>query len=92
MSQPITLHVDNIKCGGCAHTIEKSLSAIPGVSSITVSPEKGEVAFEADPSLRPKVAKALHAIGYPETGSVSGISAAVAGAKSYVSCAIGKVT
>jgi copper chaperone CopZ len=43
MSQAFTLHVDNLKCGGCAHTIEKSLSAIPGVSAIVISPERGEV-------------------------------------------------
>jgi copper chaperone len=92
MSQAFTLHVDNLKCGGCAHTIEKSLSAIPGVSAISVSPERGEVAFEADPGLRPKVAKTLQSLGYPETGTVSGLTANVASAKSYVSCAIGKVT
>jgi copper chaperone len=30
-------------------------------------------------------------MGYPEKGSVNGLGAAVAGAKSFVSCAIGRL-
>jgi copper chaperone len=91
MTQSMTLHVENLKCGGCANTIKKSLSGISGVSVVDVHPETGEVIFEADPGLRPKVAETLRAIGYPETGTVTGIAASVANAKSYVSCAIGKL-
>ena len=92
MTEAFTIHVDNLKCGGCAHTIEKSLAAIPGVNAIAVAPEKGEVAFKADAALRPKVAETLRGLGYPETGTVTGLAAGVANAKSYVSCAIGKMT
>ena len=91
MTQSISLHIDNLKCGGCATTIRKSLEGIAGVSAIDVHPDKGEVVFQADPGLRPKVAETLRAIGYPETGTVHGLAAGVASAKSYVSCAIGKL-
>ncbi len=91
MTQSMTLHVENLKCGGCATTIKKSLAGLSGVTAVDVDPEKGEVVFQADPGLRPKVAETLRAIGYPETGTVAGLAASVASAKSYVSCAIGKL-
>jgi copper chaperone len=92
MTQIMTLHVDNLKCGGCANTISKSLSGIPGVTAIDVRPDTSEVMFTADPALRTEVADKLRSIGYPETGTISGVAAGVASAKSYVSCAIGTVT
>lgn len=92
MTKSFTLHVDNLKCAGCGNTIQRSLAKISGVSAIDVRPDTGEVVFEADPGLRPRVAKTLRSIGYPETGSLSGVSANVAKARSYVSCAIGKYT
>ncbi len=92
MTQTHTLLVENLKCGGCAATIEKSLSNIPGVSAVAIHLDRGEVAFQADPGLRPKVAATLRGLGYPESGTISGIAASVANAKSYVSCAIGRMT
>jgi copper chaperone len=34
----------------------------------------------------------LKSMGYPEQGSVSGLNAGLANAKSFVSCAIGRVS
>lgn len=87
----ITIEVDNLKCGGCATTITKSLSAMAGVSNVAVDPEVKSVSFSADESLRSKVAAKLKSLGYPEKGSTHGIEAGVATAKSFVSCAVGRI-
>lgn len=86
------LAVENIKCGGCANGIISKLSAIEGVNQVEVDVESGQVGFDADESLLEQVRKTLLSMGYPEVGSVEGLAAAGAKAKSFVSCAIGKVT
>jgi copper chaperone len=90
MLQSIT--VDNLKCGGCANTITKSLEKIVGIKSVSVDLDKGLVNFDAHASLYDAAAKKLDALGYPVRGTASGIHGAVETAKSYVSCAIGRVT
>jgi len=87
-----TVAVENIKCGGCARTIEKAMSAIPGVEGFSVNVEANEVTVNAPDALRGAVLERLAKLGYPERGAVSGFDAAAAKAKSYVSCAIGKVS
>jgi copper chaperone len=47
---------------------------------------------EGDGAARPGVAKRLLELGYPERGTASGIGSAAAKAKSFVSCAIGRVS
>jgi copper chaperone len=83
-----TLTVENIKCGGCAGQIERKLSQLEGVASVTVNVEAGQVSVEAD-NLETVQAE-LARLGYPVAGTVSGVSALGAKAKSFVSCAIGK--
>lgn len=90
MLQSIT--VDNLKCGGCANTITKSLEKIVGVKNVNVDIEKGVVSFDSDPLLHDAAVKKLDGLGYPLRGSTSGLHGAVEAAKSYVSCAIGRVT
>ncbi|MFM2400026.1 MAG: hypothetical protein RL341_2183 [Pseudomonadota bacterium] len=87
-----TIAVENLKCGGCATTITHSLSALPGVSAVQVDVEHGQVSFEAADTARAEAVHKLQQLGYPEAGSTHGIAAAAASAKSYVSCAIGKVS
>ncbi|SFR48733.1 heavy-metal-associated domain-containing protein [Thiomicrospira sp. ALE5] len=88
-----SIEVENIKCGGCANQIKKNMHNISGVSDIKVELEVGRVEFNADSELvYEQVLSALAKMGYPKTGSVKGLDAATAKAKSFVSCAIGKVT
>jgi copper chaperone len=87
----LTLQVENIKCGGCANTIRKRLMAIDGVDAVDVNVEQGLVEVEAAESMRQQLAETLTASGYPETGSVEGISSMKAKATSFVSCAIGRL-
>jgi len=85
------IECENIKCGGCANTIESKLNKIAGVSSVAIEIEEGKVVVDAQEGIRDQIVTSLASAGYPEKGSVEGIKAATAKAKSFVSCAIGKV-
>lgn len=91
----ISLLVENIKCGGCANGIKQKLSTIDGVENVTVEVEAGQVDFDIATDeqelVTSEVKQTLLAMGYPEKGSVEGLKAAGAKAKSYVSCAVGKM-
>ena len=84
--------VENIKCGGCAGSIVKGLQKIDGIESVTVDVGLGRVTIEADDSLRAEACERLLQLGYPEQGSAAGLKAAKAKAKSFVSCAVGRIT
>jgi copper chaperone len=88
----LRLEVENVKCGGCARSIEKALRADPRVSGVAVDPSAGVVLIEAAADLRAEAAATLARLGYPEKGSVEGVKAAAAAAKSFVSCAIGRLS
>jgi copper chaperone len=88
----IQVHVENIKCGGCEKSIIKGLSAIEGLSNIVIDREQQLVSVNADESLRGALIAKLKSMGYPEQGSLSGFDAGLANAKSFVSCAIGRVS
>ncbi len=84
------ISVENIKCGGCAGTIIKKVNAIDGVDSTHVEIEAGMVKVEGLDGLQETLTLILLKMGYPESGSIEGIAAAKAKAKSFVSCAVGK--
>lgn len=86
------IEVENIKCGGCANTIVKRLKKVGGVADVSVDIEHGRVTVEMDADNRAEIVAALHASGYPEKGSADGIKAASAKARSFVSCAIGRIS
>jgi len=85
------IEVENIRCGGCANTITHSLQKLDGVSSVSVDIENGRVSVTAAMDGREQLVAALLKNGYPEKGSAEGLQAAKAKAKSFVSCAIGKL-
>ncbi len=91
MTATMQIEIDNLKCGGCEASILKGLKAIDGVKKVSVNRPTDTVEVEAPATLRGKIAEQLRHMGYPEKGSISGISAGLANAKSYVSCAIGRV-
>lgn len=93
----IQVSVENIKCGGCANSIRKQLLALKGVESVEVDVEQGHVSVELAEtvdaeSFCTKVQAQLLKMGYPETGSVEGLKSAGAKAKSFVSCAVGRMS
>ena len=86
-----SISVENIKCGGCANTIKTRLADLPSVSSVDVEIETGVVTIDGDEAEREKVTAELLRLGYPESGTAEGLKAAAAKAKSFVSCAIGRI-
>ena len=86
-----TIEVDNLKCGGCANTIRKSLSDMDGVSAVDVDADIKTVTFSAADSAKETVLTKLKSLGYPEKGTTHGLESGVATAKSFVSCAIGRM-
>jgi copper chaperone len=85
------IEVENIRCGGCANTITHSLQKLDGVSDVSVDIENGRVTVTAATDDRERLVANLLKNGYPEKGSAEGLQAAKAKAKSFVSCAIGKL-
>jgi len=93
----LLIAVENIKCSGCANNIKQTLQAVAGVEGVVVDVELGEVRVSYSSSVESGVLESaikskLLSMGYPEVGSVEGLKAAGAKAKSFVSCAIGKMS
>ncbi|GAB4469547.1 MAG: hypothetical protein OHK0044_11700 [Burkholderiaceae bacterium] len=86
----LRLEVDNVKCNGCARTIERALAADARIARVVVDPPAGTVIVEANADVRADVAAVLARLGHPEKGSVEGLRSAAAAAKSVVSCAVGR--
>lgn len=83
--------VENIKCQGCAKTIESNLLKTSEVRTVNVNVEQGLVTVEGDNLQREQIAHTLLSLGYPEKGSVAGLESIKAKGKSFVSCAIGRM-
>ena len=87
-----TFQVMNVKCGGCASTLEEKLFEKFGEVKVDLEKEPREITLDIKEEEIPTLGKALKKLGYPfiteEMGFVDGTSAK---AKSFVSCAIGKM-
>lgn len=87
----IGIVVENIKCSGCASTIQKEIKQLTGVETVHV--DIGRAAVEVDYSdsqIIEAIKQRLITLGYPEKGSVQGLTKVTTKAKSMVSCAVGK--
>ncbi len=87
------ISIDNIKCGGCAGSIKKGLKSFAEVSDVIVDIENEsiEITHQDDFPVNTLKEKLL-TMGYPEKGTLEGFDKFTANAKSYVSCAIGKIS
>ncbi|MBN2870829.1 MAG: cation transporter [Campylobacterales bacterium] len=89
-----TFEVNNIRCGGCANTITKSLQE-SGFENITVdlSCEPRKVTAEiADEAQLAQFKAILRTLGYPLNDEKRGFTEeTILKAKSFVSCAVGKI-
>ncbi len=85
-----TVKIQNLKCGGCANTIIDKLSGLSTISNVKVNVEEQEVSFDyaVDLDLQ-NVKEMLNSMGYPEDGAANSLGTK---AKSYISCAIGKMS
>ena len=81
--------IQNLKCGGCASTITKELSKIEGVENVKVDEESSKVTFEYPNDDTSEVLTRLDQLGYPPADDENSLYKQ---AKSYVSCAIGRMS
>ncbi|UGS20103.1 heavy-metal-associated domain-containing protein [Flavobacterium cyclinae] len=85
-----TIHIQNLKCGGCANTISKGISSIEAIQNVLVNVEESTITFSYDKEEQvEEVKNKLKSLGYPEDGEANTLGSK---AKSYVSCAIGKMS
>ena len=82
------IQVENLKCGGCAATIKKGLLTIDGIQEVEINVEKSVVTITSEVESIELIKEKLSKLGYPEVGDKNTI---VHKAKSFVSCAVGKV-
>ncbi len=82
--------VQNLKCGGCANTITNKIKGLKGITDINVEVEESKVSFSyADELDAIAVKEKLKNLGYPSIEDANSITSK---AKSFVSCATGKLT
>ena len=85
-----TLYIQNLKCGGCANTITKGISSIEAIQNVSVNVDESTVTFSYETEDQVNEVKSkLKSLGYPEDGKANTLGSK---AKSYVSCAIGKMS
>ena len=65
----LDIRVENIKCGGCANSIEKKTRTISGVSDVVVDIENGKVVVSGDSLDRDKVVSRNWISGRFKSGS-----------------------
>ncbi|SDX78103.1 Copper chaperone CopZ [Lutibacter oricola] len=84
------IEIVNLKCGGCANSIKKGILGIDGVSVVDVDLETSKVLVEIDNEAVLEVVKQkLSSMGYPEVGDANTV---IHKAKSFVSCATGRMS
>ena len=85
-----TIQIQNLKCGGCANTITKNIVVLGWITNVTVNVEESTVTFNYETEAQlVEVKEKLKTLGYPEDGATNSLGSK---AKSYVSCAIGKMS
>lgn len=85
-----TINILNLKCNGCANTIKKGLLSIEGVNNIEVTLENSEIKInDVSEEIFTSVKEKLSKMGYPEIGDANTM---MHKAKSFVSCASGKMS
>jgi copper chaperone len=82
--------IQNLKCGGCVKTITKKLRDLDNITDIKVDVDESSVSFNHKDNLDMFVViETLKENGYPVEGDANSIGTK---AKSFVSCAIGKIS
>lgn len=83
-----TIHIENLKCGGCAATITKGITALENVTNVEVDVDNSTVLIETSSDVLTTVKEKLSKLGYPEVGDKNTV---IHKAKSFVSCAVGRI-
>lgn len=82
------IEIENLKCGGCANTIKKGLLSLDAVTEVAVDVETSMVSITSESENLQTVKEKLAKMGYPEVGDRNTLAHK---AKSFVSCAVGRM-
>ncbi|MBT8265111.1 MAG: heavy-metal-associated domain-containing protein [Bacteroidia bacterium] len=83
-----TFIIQNLKCGGCAKTINSKLKQLEEISEIQVDPDFDAVSFSHEnESDIDRVKHVLENLGYPVLGDANSRRKKI---RSYMSCAMGR--
>ena len=87
-----TFEVLNVKCGGCASTLTKSLKEEFGEVEVNLDVMPRQITLDVKDEQKESLKLKLRSLGYTLTSDeLSGLQKATTTAKSFVSCAIGKM-
>ncbi|GGD37833.1 hypothetical protein GCM10012288_09900 [Malaciobacter pacificus] len=87
-----TFEVLNVKCGGCANTLITSLEKDFGKVEVNLNVTPRKITLDIEENQLDDLKTKLRGLGYPlTTDELSGLQKATTTAKSFVSCAIGKM-
>lgn len=87
-----TFEVLNVKCGGCAHTLKTSLQKEFGEVEVDLDVEPRLITLDIEESAIPSLRRKLKSLGYPMSDEdLSKFGEVSTTAKSFVSCAVGKM-
>lgn len=83
-------HIQNLKCGGCENTIRRNLNKFEFVRNLEVDVEASTITTDTmPPEYLEFVTNTLSNMGYPIVEDSNSLGKKM---KSYVSCAMGKMT
>lgn len=87
-----TFEVLNVKCEGCANTLIKSLADDFGEVSVDLQSQPRKITLNIETDQLEKLKLKLRSLGYPlTTDELNTLQSFTTNAKSFVSCAIGKM-
>ena len=88
-----TLEVENVKCGGCASTLTKALKSDYGEVEVNLEKTPREITLDISDDNMENLKLKLRTLGYPLVDDeLSTFQTINTKAKSFVSCAIGKMS
>lgn len=87
-----TYEVENVKCGGCANTLKTKLKDTFGQVDVNLEVFPRKITLDIEEHQINELKLSLRKMGYPlSTDELSAFENVGAKAKSFVSCAIGKM-
>jgi len=87
-----TFKIQNVKCGGCASTLKSKLADQFGDVEVNLDVEPREITLDVDNTQMEALRTMLRGLGYPMSDEKLNLfETSTTKAKSFVSCAVGKV-
>jgi len=87
-----TFEVLNVKCGGCANTLTTKLADEFGEVAVNLEVEPRQITLDVEDANIPALREALKGLGYPMSDEdLTTMEGFTTTAKSFVSCAVGKM-